>query len=138
MSTTMLNRYSRPRLLFLIGCAVLPITALIYLYYGSYYAPAAAGSKWLGFLRPLPDDTNISQTGSQDAWLPTAAPGVQDDVEDPSILHPERHIFRDPTTIHMTWNVTMEQRAPDGVMRPVYLINGEWSRSLASASTVHL
>lgn len=135
----MLNRrcQSRRQLLLLVGCAVLLVAApslyLSYTYY--YYDPAAAGrSMWLDLLRPLPntsDDTNIGQTGGQDSsWLPIEAPGVHDDVDDPAmiLLHPEQHIFRDPTTIRMTWNVTMEQRAPDGVMRPVYLINGGWSR----------
>ncbi|RLM00064.1 hypothetical protein CFD26_103818 [Aspergillus turcosus] len=80
-------------------------------------------------LRPVPDankDTAIGHTGDHSAWNLTA-PDVEDGEDDESmLLHPERHVFRDPTTIHMTWNVTLEPRAPDGVMKLVYLINGRF------------
>ncbi|PHH92493.1 hypothetical protein CDD83_7130 [Cordyceps sp. RAO-2017] len=45
---------------------------------------------------------------------------------DPFILHPERHIFREPRSIHLTWNVTKADRAPDGVVKAVYLINDQF------------
>jgi hypothetical protein len=116
--TTILNRHCRTgQLLFLVGCAVLLVTASgLYIRYSYVYLHAAVG---------------LSDTGDQIPWYSTA-PGVEDDVDDLSILHPEQHVFRDATTIRMTWNVTIEQRAPDGVMRPVYLINGEWSQHKAA------
>jgi hypothetical protein len=132
-TTTTLGRYGR--WLFLVCSAVLLATVCgvyarsVYLYYHHYTSIAAAGGVSLDLLRPVPDankDTNISHTGDHNAWDPTA-PDVEDGVDDGSmLLHPERHVFRDPTTIHMTWNVTLEPRAPDGVMRLVYLINGKW------------
>lgn len=74
----------------------------------------------LDLLRPVSDankDRQISHIGDHN----------EDDADDLSmLLYPERHVLRDPTIIYMTWNVTMEERAPDGVMRPVNLINGEW------------
>lgn len=45
--------------------------------------------------------------------------------DDTYMLHPQDHIFRKPQTIKQTWEVTKELRAPDGVEKPVYLINGE-------------
>lgn len=39
-------------------------------------------------------------------------------------LSPEEHIFRRPTTISSTWVISSGLRAPDGVSKRVYLING--------------
>lgn len=56
----------------------------------------------------------------------TPAPTTSDEEQQPGvfILHPEEHVRRDPKTIRLTWNVTQEKRAPDGVLKTVYLING--------------
>lgn len=39
-------------------------------------------------------------------------------------LHPARHAARAPATLSFRWNVTLASRAPDGVDKPVYLVNG--------------
>ena len=41
-------------------------------------------------------------------------------------LHPEDHIYRSTATIELNWTVTAGFRAPDGVQKRVYLINGEF------------
>jgi len=48
-------------------------------------------------------------------------PGVND--ESVFTLHPEEHIFRQPTTIKRIFRVTSVSRRPDGVLKQVYLIN---------------
>ncbi|KHN99837.1 Multicopper oxidase family protein [Metarhizium album ARSEF 1941] len=50
----------------------------------------------------------------------------QDVSNDSNVLHPEHHVHRAPTTIHLSWNITRETRSPDGVSKPVYLINGQF------------
>ncbi|KAJ6093063.1 multicopper oxidase-domain-containing protein [Penicillium sp. IBT 16267x] len=130
--TTTLGRHGRR--LFLVCCAGLLATVCglyirsAYLYYHDYTPVVPAGGASLD-LRPVPDankDTVIGHTGDHSAWNLTAS-DVEDGEDDESmLLHPERHVFRDPTTIHMTWNVTLEPRAPDGVMKLVYLINGRF------------
>ncbi|RHZ58286.1 hypothetical protein CDV55_106464 [Aspergillus turcosus] len=131
-TTTTLGRHGR--WLFLVCSAGLLATVCglyirsAYLYYHHYTPVVAAGGASLD-LRPVPDankDTAIGHTGDHSAWNLTA-PDVEDGEDNEStLLHPERHVFRDPTTIHMTWNVTLEPRAPDGVMKLVYLINGRF------------
>lgn len=39
-------------------------------------------------------------------------------------LHPERHALRQPMTLTFDWNIRLEKRAPDGVEKAVYLVNG--------------
>ncbi|PTB73372.1 multicopper oxidase [Trichoderma longibrachiatum ATCC 18648] len=41
-------------------------------------------------------------------------------------LHPTEHSTRDPTTLTFDWHVTLGRRAPDGVEKEVYLINGQF------------
>ncbi|EQL00798.1 Multicopper oxidase family protein [Ophiocordyceps sinensis CO18] len=41
-------------------------------------------------------------------------------------LHPERHISRGPATLIFNWTVTLGTRAPDGVEKQVYLVNGQF------------
>lgn len=52
-----------------------------------------------------------------------------------TVLHPEQHIFRDARTIRLQWNITLGQRAPDGVTKQVYLVNGERSYHTAIVAT---
>lgn len=40
-------------------------------------------------------------------------------------LHPEDHVYREPVTHHLDWRVTTGERRPDGVLKHVFLINGE-------------
>lgn len=44
--------------------------------------------------------------------------------DDSFALNPELHIFRKPRVISLNWNITLEERAPDGVKKNIYLING--------------
>ncbi|KAH0597544.1 hypothetical protein MHUMG1_04923 [Metarhizium humberi] len=46
--------------------------------------------------------------------------------DDSFALHPEQHVFRAPHTIRLGWNITREARRPDGVLKDVYLINGQF------------
>ncbi|UNI22443.1 hypothetical protein JDV02_008332 [Purpureocillium takamizusanense] len=39
-------------------------------------------------------------------------------------LHPDKHVARSPTTLTFNWNITRDLRAPDGVEKLVYLVNG--------------
>jgi hypothetical protein len=39
-------------------------------------------------------------------------------------LSPQEHVYRAPKTIHHVWKITTGFRAPDGVRKRVYLING--------------
>lgn len=58
--------------------------------------------------------------------------------EDRFTLHPEQHVFRQPHKIRLEWNVTKESRAPDGVSKDIYLINGKPpSRSPITAPVTH-
>ncbi|PHH89362.1 hypothetical protein CDD83_6208 [Cordyceps sp. RAO-2017] len=41
-------------------------------------------------------------------------------------LHPEQHATRQTTTLTFNWTVTLEMRAPDGVEKQVYLVNGQF------------
>ncbi|KAM0450070.1 hypothetical protein ACHAO4_006952 [Trichoderma viride] len=41
-------------------------------------------------------------------------------------LHPVEHSTRDPTTLTFDWHVTLGTRAPDGVEKQVYLVNGHF------------
>ncbi|KAJ5625031.1 multicopper oxidase-domain-containing protein [Penicillium lagena] len=40
-------------------------------------------------------------------------------------LHPEEHTSRPAGTQHRDWRISSGNRRPDGVLKPVYLINGE-------------
>lgn len=62
------------------------------------------------------------------------APQSPDDSSNAILLHPEDHIYRTPKAIHLSWNITLEHRSPDGVSKPVYLING----MMVSCQTVKL
>jgi hypothetical protein len=57
---------------------------------------------------------------------------ADDAVDDDSlgiILHPEEHRSRDSVIITLHWTITSDFRAPDGVKKRVYLINGNCSVS---------
>ena len=40
------------------------------------------------------------------------------------LLHPEYHVSRDPSIRHFSWNITKATKAPNGVKKDVFLING--------------
>jgi hypothetical protein len=92
--------------LFSIGSVILLIT--IFGLYGAYYSARVSN------FGPIADNSVKWQSAETEGGLAT--------------LHPEQHIFRDAKTIRMKWNITTGQRAPDGVTKPVYLINGECRR----------
>lgn len=60
----------------------------------------------------VPADKHLNLGSTEESW------------RDAFTLQPNEHIFRKPRTIRATWNVTMGERAPDGVKKMVYLING--------------
>ncbi|RFU28920.1 hypothetical protein B7463_g7435, partial [Scytalidium lignicola] len=41
-------------------------------------------------------------------------------------LHPEDHVYRQPTTIVQNWTISSDYRFPDGVKKKVYLVNGQF------------
>ncbi|KAG6292812.1 hypothetical protein E4U46_008242 [Claviceps purpurea] len=42
------------------------------------------------------------------------------------VLHPEQHVYREPKKIRVDWNITKGMRSPDGVVKSIYLINGQF------------
>ena len=73
--------------------------------------------------------TQNSSKDTKDTNGSSSPPALPQD--DPVIyLHPEDHIHREPQTIHLAWNITRGELAPDGVIREVILINGWFSCSL--------
>lgn len=52
------------------------------------------------------------------------------------VLHPEDHRSRNSTIITQHWKITSEFRAPDGVKKKVYLINGNFYFSYLCGHTV--
>jgi hypothetical protein len=80
----------------------------------------------------------LQQTSTPNAWVPL--PGLSQthpkdshsrlrdpDAVRPMIkLHPDDHIYREPTTQHLEWVVTSDYLRPDGVLKRVYCINGEY------------
>jgi hypothetical protein len=44
------------------------------------------------------------------------------------VLNPDEHVYRGPKTIHYVWNITSDLRAPDGVTKKIYLINGTYTK----------
>jgi hypothetical protein len=50
------------------------------------------------------------------------------------LLHPEDHRLRDAGIITLHWTITSDFRAPDGVKKRVYLINGKFRISYAHQS----
>ncbi|KAJ6442213.1 Multicopper oxidase family protein [Purpureocillium lavendulum] len=56
--------------------------------------------------------------------LPTVASQSQEGDQLAIRLHPDEHATRSPKTLTFDWNVTRQVRSPDGVEKPVYLVNG--------------
>lgn len=65
---------------------------------------------------------HISHHGSSDV--------IHEDSNLAILLRPQDHTHREPKTIYYVWNITSGLRAPDGVTKQVYLINGEYSRHI--------
>ncbi|KAH8887601.1 hypothetical protein GQ53DRAFT_655731 [Thozetella sp. PMI_491] len=42
------------------------------------------------------------------------------------VLHPERHVDREPQELFFQWNISQGLREPDGVQKLVYLVNNEF------------
>lgn len=51
------------------------------------------------------------------------------------LLHPDDHVSRRPKRLTHYWNITSEYRAPDGVLKKVYLINGQFPGPLVECRT---
>ena len=63
---------------------------------------------------------------------PLILPGHHQSIQDEAFtarprieLHPEDHAYRAPETQYLDWQVTSGLRRPDGVLKRVYLINGQ-------------
>lgn len=72
-------------------------------------------------LRPdisLPSWVSLSQQRRHES---VEAAAIRPRIE----LHPEDHAYRSPVTRYLDWRVTAGQRRPDGVLKQIYLINGE-------------
>lgn len=84
------------------------LTALAYLQLFSTPVPLGA------LLLPLRNgnERNFSMSYNPDAFRPR--------IE----LHPEDHIYRDAATQHLEWVITSDSSRPDGVLKQVFLING--------------
>lgn len=65
----------------------------------------------------------VSNTGF--ASGPPNTGTLEESEKDAFTLQPNDHIFRESQTIRATWNITMEEREPDGVKKMVYLVNGK-------------
>ena len=53
--------------------------------------------------------------------------GYAESVNRPKILlHPKDHAFRSPMTQYLEWRISSKQLRPDGVLKQVYLINGQF------------
>ncbi|KAL2391109.1 ferro-O2-oxidoreductase [Blastomyces gilchristii SLH14081] len=48
-------------------------------------------------------------------------------------LHPEAHIYRTVRTIRLNWTVTAGYRRPDGVLKRIYLVNGQFPGPVVEA-----
>ena len=107
------RRSSRSRTCLVTGGAVLLLATITSIYAAYIYAPYLKYR--LGVGEPLRSHLN----GGGDDGGNTHGRG-----DDASWLHPEEHVFREPRTIRLVWNVTLEQQAPDGVMKSVFAING--------------
>ncbi|TQV93610.1 ferro-O2-oxidoreductase [Cordyceps javanica] len=84
---------------------------------------------------PSPEPTTTHVDNFSPITTPTPTPVVLPDPaqETGFMLHPRDHSARDPKTLHMTWNVTRDLRQPDGVVKPVYLINGQFPGPIIEA-----
>lgn len=51
------------------------------------------------------------------------------------LLHPQDHAYRRPKQLIQYWNITSEYRTPDGVLKKVYLINGQFPGPLIECRT---
>ncbi|KAK4090017.1 hypothetical protein Purlil1_5643 [Purpureocillium lilacinum] len=76
-------------------------------------------------------EANAPSTTPASSDAPPAPAHTQ--VDDGFTLHPEDHVYREPKTIYLDWNITKEQRAPDGVVKSLYLINGQFPGPLVEA-----
>jgi hypothetical protein len=54
------------------------------------------------------------------------------------LLHPEDHVSRNPGIVNLHWTITSGFRAPDGVKKRVYLINGMFFISHQSIALSHI
>ena len=102
MAIVRVTRFSNWLLAILAILTFLVALGTLYSSYSTYETPGVTLPASAGVASPLRDTDH--------AW---------------SILHPEEHAFREPRTIKLSWTVTLGLRSPDGVSRPVFLINGK-------------
>jgi FtsP/CotA-like multicopper oxidase with cupredoxin domain len=71
--------------------------------------------------------------GIRSEWLPFHTLEVDQrllphspSIDPDRLLHPQEHIWRSSKTISLQWRISSCTRAPDGVSKRVYLINGDF------------
>ncbi|XWW96247.1 hypothetical protein V2A60_004220 [Cordyceps javanica] len=99
------------------GLLLLLGTTTLYLVVALRYSAAAS----YPFSWAVPPRQQQQQQGAAGDARP--APG---DVRDRFALHPELHVSRPPRTQRLDWRITRHQHRPDGVLRDVYFINGQF------------
>ena len=124
------------KLLSVAGAALwlsLVLLTLNSVYFGYGKTPHASS-----FLRPHTGGSN-ENTAYQGNVFQFTAEQIQEDRNGlRTILFPQEHIHREAVTIRLQWNVTLEERAPDGVRKHVYLINGIFISSATNDSSLPL
>ncbi|UNI15436.1 hypothetical protein JDV02_001970 [Purpureocillium takamizusanense] len=73
------------------------------------------------------------EAGARPPSTPASGDAKPARVDDGFTLHPEDHVYREAKTIYLDWNITQGLRAPDGVVKTVYLINGQFPGPLVEA-----
>ncbi|KAH8888947.1 hypothetical protein GQ53DRAFT_723716 [Thozetella sp. PMI_491] len=119
----MARQASRPFRRLATSALLLVAAATVYLYTTVYSAKSPVA--WLKDRLRL--HISITPSDSNSDGNPVFGAEPQDDHDGlQSLLRPERHVYRESTTIRMQWNITQGHRRPDGVERLVYLINGHF------------
>ncbi|EGX88278.1 ferro-O2-oxidoreductase [Cordyceps militaris CM01] len=115
VKTTRLRQARSPRLSSLCGGLVVlaAATLLCYVVVALRYAHTL----------PLPFSRLAVPPSAADA---SNASNVAVADHDRFTLHPELHVARPRRTLVLDWTITREKRRPDGVLRDVYLINGQF------------
>ncbi|OJD25873.1 hypothetical protein ACJ73_02760 [Blastomyces percursus] len=80
----------------------------------------------VSFLGALGIPKSPSYSSQNRVLGPSPHPGVQK-------LHPEAHIYRAVRTIRLNWTVTAGSRRPDGVLKRIYLVNGQFPGPVVEA-----
>lgn len=98
---------------FLAAVCILPFLATLVLFARFYYESN--------------NDDNVSRLSESlhdHEHVSTKTLDFDNRINENGQLRPENHIYREPVTQTLNWNITAGQRRPDGVDKRVYLVNG--------------